>query len=70
MSEWFRKFIKKDHYPNHYTNIKFKTNFRNCVLDAMWKWNWKESEGDKDTDWDIMWYEWEFIYEVLNHQHL
>jgi len=37
MSEYFRKYIKKEHYPFQPQVIKFKTNFKNCILDAMKK---------------------------------
>eukprot|EP00347_Sterkiella_histriomuscorum_P006545 403352361 len=67
MSEYFRKYIKKEHYPNHYSNIKFKTTFRNCVVDSLKKRGWKEVEGE---DWDLLWVERDQIYEILNHFHL
>ncbi|CAD8185015.1 unnamed protein product [Paramecium pentaurelia] len=67
MSEYFRKYIKKEHYANHYSNLKFKTSFRNCILEAFKRRLWKETEGD---DWDIMWAEKEWIHEVLDHTHL
>ena len=58
MSEYFRKFIKKEHYPvQTYTlsllsnnkflksaNVKFKTNFKNTVLEALRRRTWKESD--------------------------
>ena len=47
MSEYFRKYIKKEHYPVHPSIIKFKTNFKNCVLDALKKRQWKEVENDE-----------------------
>ncbi|CAD8139408.1 unnamed protein product [Paramecium octaurelia] len=67
MSEYFRKYIKKEHYPSHYSNLKFKTSFRNCILEALKRRQWKEVEGD---DWDIMWAEKEWIHEVMDHTHL
>ncbi|CDW73250.1 tubulin-tyrosine ligase family [Stylonychia lemnae] len=77
MSEYFRKYIKKEHYPNHQqlfylqcdfsSNIKFKTTFRNCVVDSLKKRGWKEVEGE---DWDLLWVERDCIYEILNHFHL
>jgi len=54
MSEYFRKYIKKEHYSTHPSSIKFKTSFRNCVLDALRKKGYKEVESD---DWDILWVE-------------
>ena len=54
MSEYFRKYVKKEHFPVQPTQIKFKTTFRNCVLDAFRKKCYKEVEGD---DWDILWVE-------------
>jgi len=68
MSEYFRKYIKKDHYPNHYSNIKFKTNFKNCVLEALKRRNWKEIEGE--GDWDFIWADKEWIHDVMSHTHL
>ncbi|CAD8194182.1 unnamed protein product [Paramecium pentaurelia] len=67
MSEYFRKYIKKENYPNHFSNIKYKTSFRNCILEAFKRRNWKETDGD---DWDIMWAEKEWIHEVMDHIHL
>ncbi|CAK73016.1 unnamed protein product (macronuclear) [Paramecium tetraurelia] len=49
------------------SNLKFKTSFRNCILEAFKRRLWKETEGD---DWDIMWAEKEWIHEVLDHTHL
>lgn len=54
MSEYFKKYIKKEHYQTHYSQIRFKTSFRNCVLDALRKKGYKEVESD---DWDILWVE-------------
>lgn len=67
MSEYFRKYIKKEHYATHPSAIRFKTSFRNCVLDAFRKKGYKEVEQD---DWDILWVERDQIYNVLNHFHL
>ncbi|CAD8060978.1 unnamed protein product [Paramecium sonneborni] len=67
MSEYFRKYIKKEHYSIHYSNLKFKTSFRNCILEALKRRQWKEVEGD---DWDLMWAEKEWIHEVMDHTHL
>ncbi|CAD8061233.1 unnamed protein product [Paramecium primaurelia] len=52
---------------NYSSNLKFKTSFRNCILEAFKRRLWKETEGD---DWDIMWAEKEWIHEVLDHTHL
>lgn len=52
MSEYFRRYIKKEHYPNPPTNIKFKTNFKNCVYKALISREWKETFDD---DWNLMW---------------
>ncbi|CAD8106578.1 unnamed protein product [Paramecium primaurelia] len=49
------------------SNIKYKTSFRNCILEAFKRRNWKEVDGD---DWDIMWAEKEWIHEVMDHIHL
>ena len=47
--------------------IKFKTSFKNCIVDALKKRGYKEVEGE---DWDILWVERDAIYEILNHFHL
>ena len=67
MSEYFRKYIKKDHYTTHFSHIRFKTSFRNCVLEAFRKRGYKEVEDD---GWDILWVERDQIYNILNHSHL
>ena len=59
MSEYFRKYIKREHYNTHFSMIKFKTTFRNCVLDAFRKRGYKEVETD---EWDIIWVERDQIY--------
>lgn len=59
MSEYFRKYIKKEHYLNHPTNIRFRTGFKNCVLDVCKKRQWKECE--MNDDWDITWIEKEAV---------
>ncbi len=41
MSEYFRRYIKKEHYPNHPSNIKFKTSFKNCVYTGLVNREWK-----------------------------
>jgi tubulin polyglutamylase TTLL9 len=68
MSEFFRKYIKKENFPVHPSNIRFKTNFKNCIYEALKRRTWKESEGD--MEWDIMWSEKEWIHEVFDHVHL
>ncbi|OMJ67977.1 hypothetical protein SteCoe_34719 [Stentor coeruleus] len=68
MSEFFRKYIKKENYPVLPQNIRFKTNFKNCIYEALKRRTWKESEGD--MEWDIMWSEKEWIHEVFDHVHL
>jgi|JI6StandDraft_1071083.scaffolds.fasta_scaffold54629_1 hypothetical protein len=40
------------------SNIKFKTTFKNCVLDAMQSREWKQTWDD---DWNVMWCEKEQI---------
>ena len=67
MSEYFRKYIKKEHYSTHYSAVKFKTSFRNCVLDAFRKKGYREVESD---DWDILWVDRDQIYNILSHYHL
>jgi len=64
MSEYFRKYIKKELYGNHYSNLRFKTNFKNTILDSMKKRGWRES--DDDSNWDLFWIEKEWINEILD----
>lgn len=70
MCEYFRKYLKKEQYGNHQyfplfsSNIKFKTLFKNSILDSMKKRGWKECEDD--TNWDIMWAEKEWIHDVMD----
>ncbi|CAM9672471.1 unnamed protein product, partial [Heterosigma akashiwo] len=47
--------------------IKFKTSFRNTILEAMKERGWRETEGD---DWDLNWAERDTTYEVFDAQHL
>jgi tubulin polyglutamylase TTLL9 len=54
MSEYFRRYIKKEHYPTPPANIKFKTSFKNCVYDGLIYREWKETYGE---DWNLMWCE-------------
>ena len=78
MSEYFRSFIKKDHFGTHpyqpfYTltsrkEIRFRTNFTNCVLDAMLQREWKETESE--LDWDVIWADRDWIREVFDYVHL
>ncbi|KAL4462148.1 hypothetical protein ABPG72_010464 [Tetrahymena utriculariae] len=67
MSEYFRKYIKKEHYPVHPSSIKFKTSFKNCILESMKRRQWKEAEFD---DWDLNWAEKEWILDVMDHAHV
>lgn len=59
MSEYFKKYIKKEYYTVHFSNISFKTSFRNCILDAFRKKGYKEVLND---EWDILWVEKDHIY--------
>ena len=65
MSEFFWKYIKKEHQPAQ--TLKFKTFFKNCIHEALKRRGWKETEGD---DWDLFWAEKEWINEVMSHIHL
>ncbi|EGR30323.1 tubulin-tyrosine ligase family protein, putative [Ichthyophthirius multifiliis] len=67
MSEYFRKYIKKEHYPVHPSQIKYKTTFKNCILEAMKRRQWRESDGD---DWDINWTEKEWVVDIMDQQHI
>jgi tubulin polyglutamylase TTLL9 len=68
MSEYFRSFIKKEHYPVHPNSIRFKTNFTNGVFDVMKKRDWKET--DSDLEWDIIWADKDWIHDVMDYIHL
>ena len=68
MSEYFRSFIKKEHYPNPPNTIRFKTNFGNKVYDVMKKREWKET--DNDLEWDIIWADKDWIHDVMDYIHL
>ncbi|CAK86156.1 unnamed protein product (macronuclear) [Paramecium tetraurelia] len=83
MSEYFRKYIKKEHYANHQyqfmNQLQLKPQIQNFfqklhigsiqqLLNQAFKRRlWKETDGD---DWDIMWAEKEWIHEVMDHTHL
>lgn len=69
MSEYFRKLIKKEHYPQQPQNIRFKTNFKNCVLESMKRRGWRECENN-EAEWDIQWAEKEQLQEIFDHSHL
>ncbi|EGR26940.1 tubulin tyrosine ligase, putative [Ichthyophthirius multifiliis] len=64
MSEYFRKYIKKENYPIHPNQIKFKTTFKNCILEALKKRQWRESDGN---EWDIIWAEKEWIIDQMDY---
>jgi len=49
--------------------IKYRTNFKNCVIEAMRRRGWKECENTNDTDWDIIWAEKENLNDIYE-QHL
>ena len=68
MSEYFRKYIKRDLYPLQPANIRFRTTFRNCIYDALKRRTWRESENE--NEWEIMWAEKEWIHEIFDHIHL
>lgn len=67
MSEYFRKYIKKEHYPIQPQSIKFKTQFLNCIHEALLRRQWKQVDSD---DWDIYWAKKEWILEQMDHAHL
>lgn len=48
--------------------IRFKTNFSNCVLTALRNRKWKET--DSELEWDIIWAERDWMREVFDHVHL
>lgn len=68
MSEHFKKYLRKDQYQVTPSQIRFKTSFKNCILEALKRRGWRESEGDQD--WDIVWAEKEWINDVLDQMHL
>ena len=47
--------------------LRFRTQFRNTVYDAMLKRGWRETEGD---EWDIHWAERDWINEHFDTMHL
>jgi len=68
MSEYFRKYIRREHYPIHPTMITYKTNFINCVLEAFKRRHWKETHTE--LEWDIYWAERDWIHNKLQTVHL
>ena len=68
MTEAFRRYIKKELFPVHPSQIRFKTNFRNTVYEAMKNRGWKETEAE--TEWEIHWADKEWIHEHMDHVHL
>ena len=50
------------------SNIKFKTTFKNTVLDSLKKRGWKEC--DEENNWDIFWAEKEWINDIMDNLHL
>ena len=68
MSEYFRKYLKKELFPVQPQNIRYKTNFRNTVAEALKRRQWKET--DDERDWDIIWIEKESLHEIMDHMHL
>jgi tubulin polyglutamylase TTLL9 len=68
MSEYFRKYIKKEHFPVHYSQIKFKTAFKNVILEALRRRGWKECDGE--MDWELNWADKEWIHDTMDHVHL
>lgn len=67
MSEFFPKYIRKEDFEKHPSKIKFKTSFRNCVLDAFKAKGYKEVQND---GWDITWIDQCHVYTLLIHTHL
>lgn len=67
MSHYFKKFIKKENHNQMYhpiplrPNVRFRTNFNNCILEAFEARGYQKVDGD---DWDIIWSEKEFIPEL------
>ena len=68
MSEYFRRHVKKENYPVSSSNIRFKTSFKNCVLEALRRRQWKES--DHETEWEVYWADKEWIQDIMDHTHL
>jgi tubulin polyglutamylase TTLL9 len=50
------------------SNIKYKTTFKNTVLDSLKKRQWKEC--DEENNWDIYWAEKEWIQDIMDNIHL
>eukprot|EP00357_Protocruzia_adherens_P036791 CAMPEP_0114979606 /NCGR_PEP_ID=MMETSP0216-20121206/4462_1 /TAXON_ID=223996 /ORGANISM="Protocruzia adherens, Strain Boccale" /LENGTH=437 /DNA_ID=CAMNT_0002340945 /DNA_START=29 /DNA_END=1342 /DNA_ORIENTATION=+ len=69
MSEYFKKYIKKEHYPTAPTSVKYKTTFKNSTVNEAFKRRqWKETEGE--LDWDICWADKEWTHDIFDHMHL
>ena len=68
MSEYFRKYIKKEAFPVQPSNIRFRTGFRNTVYEALRRRTWRET--DSENEWDIIWADKEWIHDVMDHIHL
>ena len=68
MSEYFRKYIKRENYPINPGSIRFRTSFKNTVLEALRRRTWKETDGE--MDWDIIWGDKEWAHEIMDHGHL
>lgn len=51
-----------------HSTIRFKTTFRNTILDVFRQKGWKET--DTETDWDIFWTNKEWIRAIYDKIHL
>ena len=67
MSEYFLKYIRRDDFERHPSKIKFKTPFRNCVLDAFKAKGYKETQKE---EWDVTWVDQCHVYTMLIHGHV
>ena len=68
MSEYFRKYIKRENYPINPGSIRFRTSFKNTVLEALRRRTFKET--DAELDWDIIWGDKDWAHEIMDHGHL
>jgi tubulin polyglutamylase TTLL9 len=66
MSEYFRKYIKREQYPIPPNNVKFRTTFKNTVYEALKRRNWRETDSD---DFDLLWADKELLHELYDNSH-
>jgi len=58
--------VSADEKKSSHQPLRFKTNFRNTIYEALKERGWKETEGE---DWDLNWAERDIMYEVFDTGH-